>query len=68
MESIFPILVVCLLPMVTHALAFLAGRWSSRHSIRIERRGDYDYPATAHSSANSPYHLGYPVEEERYAR
>lgn len=57
MESIFPIFVVCIAPMVWTGLVFLAGRWSASHTISIQRR------ANGQPTANSPY---YTHQEETY--
>lgn len=58
METIFPIFVVCIVPMVWTGLVFLLGRWSASHIVSIQRR------ANGGPTANpSPY---YQHEEENY--
>lgn len=36
MDSIFPFIVICLLPLVWTALVFAAGRWSVRYRISVQ--------------------------------
>ncbi len=38
MDALFPLFIGCVVPMVWTAGAFLLGRWSASHTIRIERR------------------------------
>lgn len=54
METIFPIFLVCIVPLFSHGLVFLLGRWSTQFTV--QRRGDVQPTA-----ANAYY--DYPVEE-----
>lgn len=39
MDSVFPFMLVCLLPLVWTALVFAAGRWSVRYRISVQAQG-----------------------------
>lgn len=55
MESIFPVFLVCIMPLVLLAAAFLAGRWSVKYDVRIERRGHIRPQAPAHPAYQDYY-------------
>lgn len=38
MNSIFPFVVICLLPLLWTALVFAAGRWSVRYRISVQQQ------------------------------
>jgi len=56
MDSIFPILVLCILPIFGLAGAFALGRWSAQNTISVHPREQQ--PATA-----SPFYQKYQQEK-----
>ena len=36
MDSIFPFVVICILPLIWTGLSFAAGRWSMRYRISVQ--------------------------------
>ena len=57
MDSVFPFIMICVLPIIGLAGAFALGRWSALHTISVQPR---DPQAQA---AASPFYQNYKQEE-----
>lgn len=54
MDSILPVVVMCILPIFGLAAAFALGRWSAQNKITVERRDQ--------AAAASPFYQNYKEE------
>jgi len=61
METIIPVFVVCIMPMILLAGAFVLGRWSVKYDVRVERRGTpYNQQQAPANNAYKDFYEGKP--------